>query len=197
MSDKKVGTDHPIAGGRRSGRASKAVEPETVETEEATSADITGATAKMQELMDKESVGKRPIRDFNPAELKDLKDLVFLGRNSTIVEMGGYKFEIATLTNSEKRTVIKELASRGKEMASFVQTCTLAMAIQSINDVPLEEIFEGEEDREYSEYERCLLYVDSWQSILVNLLFVEYEKLNLASEGSFTDDPEGEDKLKK
>jgi hypothetical protein len=191
---KKVGSDHPMAGGRRRGRGAK---DEAPEEEELAPANLTGATAKMQELMDSESVGNKPLKDFKPRELMDLKDLVFLGRNTAEVEIGGYKFKIATLTNSEKRVVIRELASRGKEMASYVQACTLAMSIQSINDVPLKDIYEGGEDREYTDYENCLLYVDTWQSILVNKLFLEYEKLNSGSEGIFSDDPEGEDKLKK
>lgn len=186
----KVKSDHPIAGRRRKGSTAK--------QEEVTQpADLQGATAKMKELMSADAEGKKTLKEFEPAELKDLKDLVFLGRKSEEIEIAGYVFKISTLTNAEKRRVIKDLAGRGKEMASFVKACTLAMAIQSINDLPLEDLYEGDDAEELTPYERALCVVDEWQSALVDRLFFEYEKINEVADGVFSADEEGEDKLKK
>lgn len=178
--------EHPMVGRRRNVEAKS--------TEEIKPADIKAVSAKMVELMESES---KVTKNFDQAELRDLKDLVFLGRMSTVVELVGYKFEITTLTNSERRMVIKELAGREGEMAAFIPACTLAMAIQTINGVALEDIYSGEDAESLTPYKRCLMVVDSWQSILVRRLYTEYEKINLGAESVFTKDEEGEDKLKK
>lgn len=181
---RRTKVNHPMAGSRKS-------------VAEKASANLKGATEKMQELMDAESKGKKKVRDFAPEELGDLKDLIFLGKVNTFVEIGGYKFEVATLTNSEKREVIKILAGKGKQMAAYVQTCTLAMAIKTINGTPLYEAYKPKGHEEMSDYEICVAFVDTWQSGLVNRLFNEYEKINDHASNIFSNDSEAEDKLKK
>ena len=194
MSD-KFDVEHPIAGRTRRGRAAtdNTVENPTTNVP----ANITGATAKMQEILNANAKENKPAKEFNPSELKDLKDLIFLGRQYEVVHIAGYKFEISTLTNAEKRMVIKELATKGKEMASYVQSYTLAMSIQKINDVPLDELYEEEDAEELTEYQRCTKIIDSWQSLLIGKLYSEYERINTIAEGVFSKDADGDDKLKK
>lgn len=193
MSD----TEHPMAGKRKTSRARqeeavnnirKAVQESGLLSKDENSP----AQEKLKEFQEEKE------ESFSPSELKDLKDLISLGRSSSVVNFGGYKFEISTLTMNENRQLIQELAKRGENMVAYIKECTLAKAIRTVNSVDLIEIYDGEED--ISDFEKRVSVVSNWQSSLVAALYDEYEKVSEKSEKIFNPEEineETKEKLKK
>jgi hypothetical protein len=160
---------------------------------------VAGAQEMLEQLQQEDEEQEPAEAAEVPAELMDLKELIFLGRSSQLVEFGGYKFEIQTLTTDQKRDLVKDLSLTGKDIAVFIRPYTLARAIGSINGVPLERLYEvygGEEEAD--SIDRRLFVLDKLQSVLIEKLFAEYEKLVEKSDSIFTpESAEDKKKLKK
>jgi len=179
MRDRKVSASHPMGADRRQRVRDK----------------THGMQEKLEELENEDNVkAQKAQKLFAPEDLAGLKSLVFLGRNSDVVEFSGYKFELMTLTSSETREVVAELANRGVKMAAYVKICTLAKSIKAINNNDFIDLYEGEE--ELSDYHKKIAIIDEWQISLINALYEKYEELANNSDAVFKDE-ELIDKIKK
>jgi hypothetical protein len=107
---------------------------------------------------------------------QSLENLIFIGRDSKVLDMAGHKFEISTLTHREHNHVIEELMSLGNAADLFaVRIYTLAYAVRKIDDKPLEQIeLDGEFENDYA---KKLVILDYLQFSLVEKLWKAYETL--------------------
>lgn len=188
MSRKTGSVSHPMSSGKS--RDAKKIE----EAKEV----VSGAQAMLEKLA-QEDKEKKETPQYAPEELKDLKELILLGRVSSKVQFDGFEFELTTLRNSEKKAAVGRLSKiDSRDRPLFVRQFTLAYSIKSINGAPLESLYEmfcpdGETEDVIDQRVEIL---DEMQSVLVEALYLEYEKLVQQSINTFSDE-EGEDKVKK
>ena len=151
MARRKATVNHPVSSDRGSSSLSDA--PNEVQEEEA------------------EEHGRKSAM---PAA--NLNDLVFLGRLEKQVEIFDYKFSVTTLTTLQQKNVIAQIMkSDVEERLLEVKPRTLAHAVLSVNGVPLEELCN--DDSISGDDNKRLAVVTSWQSVLVERLFNEYQEL--------------------
>jgi hypothetical protein len=105
-----------------------------------------------------------------------LEKLIFIGRLTEYVELNGVKFEIGTLTNKEHTEIVRLMYSFTKPADLFmVRIITLAHAIRSIDDIPLDSIHvDGQFE---SDLHRKMSIIDNLQLSVIEKLYNVYEKL--------------------
>lgn len=109
-----------------------------------------------------------------------LESLIFLGRINEEVEIGEFKFGVATLTHGEHNSLMQELYKIGDSVGLFtMRTLTLAHAVKSVNDTPLEDLplSEEEEARLETKFDKKLAIIDGLQMNVVERLFDVYNAL--------------------
>lgn len=121
----------------------------------------------------------RPVQSQAQPQVKRnsvLEKLIFLGRNEKEVNIEGIVFKIATLNNRESTDIIKEIYSVGDASDIYlIRTLTLAQAIKSIDDIPMELIqVDGVFD---NEIQKRRMIVESMQTSIINKLMTEYDNL--------------------
>ena len=112
--------------------------------------------------------------------LVDSPDLIFLGRASQDVEIGGHKFVITTLTHREHNDLMKQLYKFGDGADLFtLRTLTLAFALKSVNGTPLEEMHMPleEEEKFSTDFDKKLSIIDTMQMNVVTKLYDAYNEL--------------------
>ena len=72
--------------------------------------------------------------------LKNLRDLIFLGRLRETVDIAGYSFVVSTLSASQQRDVMRTVM-KGDQMDRIldIKPLTVSNVIETINGVPLED----------------------------------------------------------
>lgn len=107
--------------------------------------------------------------------LKNLKDLILLGRLEKTVELNGYRFRISTLSNLEQNNVLKLLMKKEEmDRLLFAKAAALSFSIRDINGIPLDELCDDEEgDIE----DARLSFLMNLQSSTIEKLFSTYEAL--------------------
>lgn len=105
-----------------------------------------------------------------------LQKLIFIGRLTKEVEIGGVVFEISSLTNKEHYEILQTLYTFTDPADLFtVRILTLANCLKKIDGVPLGSIeIEGEFE---SSLHKRMSIVDHLQLSVVEKLFDEYEEL--------------------
>jgi hypothetical protein len=120
-------------------------------------------------------------------DLGDLKQLIFFGKQTTTVEFGSYKFEIQTLNNNQQKDLVSRLRLLSTDdRAVEFKTYLLSSMIVSVNDVPLENLYDGEELT--SAWDKKQIIISNWQSFLVDALYFECEKLMAKANSEFIRD---------
>jgi hypothetical protein len=134
----------------------------------------------------KETVVVQPQQNER-AEVKSksmLEDLIFLGRTSRNVEIGGFDFELSTLTQQESTSLMKnlfQLSGDGSDVF-LMRSMTMAYAIRSVNGVPLEDVpLPGDQVYETA-YKKRLAVIDNMQRTIVEKLHDEYVDLSEKTE---------------
>lgn len=120
---------------------------------------------------------KFPVPQKTAEEKKQsIERLIFMGRDTKVVEAAGHKFELSTMTHREHNEIVKMLYSFGDAADLFtVRILTLANVLRKIDDMPIDEIdIDGEFE---SAYQRRISIIDHLQVALVTKLHEEYEKL--------------------
>jgi hypothetical protein len=160
---------------------------------------VSGAQAMLEQLAEEDAtVEKEENKEFEPKELASLKKLISLGRVTKTVEYDGFNFKLITLKNSEKGEAIADLARIDEEDRPLhVRQLTLSRAIESVNGVPLEGLYDvvcpdGESD---DIIQQRIEILEELQSILVEALYIEYENMISDSIKIFSSD--GASKIKK
>lgn len=133
-------------------------------------AGVQGALDLVQESNAEEEL----VEEIKPAS-SEIRKLVLFGRIVEDFSFGGYIFRISTLNNRQQQELIKKLMRlENEDRLTCVKTYTLATAIESINEVPLPEIYEG---RVKDPFERGVEVISNLQSSLVEALYEKYEEL--------------------
>lgn len=125
------------------------------------------------------------VRELNEGELEEqdakpvpseLRDLVLFGLVIEDVVFGGYTFNISTLSNRQQKRLVRRLMTLDSEdRVMNVKPLTLSQAIRSVNGVPLEDLYDGEEG--LSVDDQKVEVISDFQSNLVDKLFDSYEEL--------------------
>lgn len=121
---------------------------------------------------------------MNEAQVqKALEDLIFIGRYTKEVELGGHKFELGTLTHRENNDIVAELMTLGEAADLFtVRVLTLAFALRKIdgvtlNDMPIDMEFEDN-------LQKRMTIIDYLQLGVVERLHKAYEEMVGESESA-------------
>lgn len=115
------------------------------------------------------------VKKSNP--LDDLRKLTYLGRVEEDVKVLGFTARMHTL-EGEKSTEALRAVSLDDDVSKVHQLRIeiLARAIDTINGVPLEKLYEGN-DTSLSTLARRVVVVGSWQQIVINKFFDTYNNL--------------------
>lgn len=135
--------------------------------------------AGVQEMLNKPVI--KPEQQESSVLTKNsvtLKDLIFLGRSTKSVNVGGFDFDFATYTNDEQRFLL-ELISKTplEERAYHVRIYALALSIKKINGVPMHTLYEGSDKDSLSEFEKNISILRQMQTSVVDLLTEHYDKI--------------------
>ena len=107
-----------------------------------------------------------------------LEKLIFIGRLTKSVEVGGVTFEISSLTNKEHGDVIRAMYRFSEAADLFtIRVLTLANALKKIDGMPIDDIDIGDIEDFEDSYHRRMSIIDSLQLSVVEKLFDEYEDL--------------------
>lgn len=105
-----------------------------------------------------------------------IENILFLGRTSKTVEIGGHNFELSTLTHKEHNTLAEELVKMGDKLTALnVRIYTLSSALRSIDGVKLGDF---KIDQEFNTpFEKNVYLLDNMQLKVIEKLFEEYNML--------------------
>ncbi len=122
-----------------------------------------------------------------PILQSDLSLLATTGRIEDQAIVGGYTFKLRTLTARENNDV---LATTGGVIQDFTQLghmriAVLSRAIETVNGVPLESLYEGTE--ELDTFQKREAIVENWQLPMLTRLFDVYNQMLQRSEAVFGD----------
>ena len=109
---------------------------------------------------------------------KALEKLIFIGRLSKEVKIGGVSFELSSLTNRENNDLVNTMYNfSGDKVRSILaaRIVTLAHAVKKIDDVPLEEIDIPGDFK--NEFHKKMSIIDNLQFSVVEKLYEAYEEL--------------------
>lgn len=151
---------------------------------------VAGAQAMLDNLQEAEEEQEVVEDDSSSDGLRDLRELIFLGKVLEEVIIDGFRFEISTLTSKEKRELVISLSQvSGGGVAAHLRTEALSFALKKVNGVPLEELYEfyggNEEGLDVIDKKRFIL--ENMQASLVEKLFEEYESIVERSEGLYSE----------
>ena len=142
---------------------------------------------KLQEIVVEEEVAVDEPKDDK--KIKDIRNLLFIGRKTINVEVEGFTFTLQTLKNKENELVIRRvLMLSDSERILAVKNHTLAMAIRSVNGYNLEDLFENTDNNEVDSLTAKLAVLDELDSNLVEYLFGKYAELKSDLVKSFEND---------
>jgi hypothetical protein len=116
----------------------------------------------------------------------DLSLLALAGRIEEEAVIGGFKFKITTLTSGEQDDVVAAVSTiAGDDLVKLGQLRLqlLARAIRTVNGVPLEHLYRGNE--QIANIEKRILFLKSLQLALTIKLFDVYSNLLDRSEKVF------------
>lgn len=151
---------------------------------------IAGAQAMLDKLQEVEEEPEEVEDSSASAGLRDLRELIFLGRVMDEIKIDGFSFEMSTLTSKEKRDLVISLSKvSGGGVAAHLRTEALSFALKKVNGVPLEELYEfyGGSDEEADVLDKKRFILENMQASLVEKLFEKYEALVEQSESSYSE----------
>ena len=108
--------------------------------------------------------------------LKNMRELILLGRLSESVSISGFNFELSTLSAGEQKNIMKTIMKTDEaDRILSAKAIAISYSLRSINSIPLSEA-SAESDGE-SERDKKVNFVLQMQSSLVDRLFTVYESL--------------------
>ena len=112
--------------------------------------------------------------------LKNMKELVFLGKLRETLDIGGFKFVVSTLTASQQRDIMRSIMRiDDADRILDLKLVTVSYAVETINGLPVEEFCEDESIT--SVEDKRVNVVGSFQAALLEKLYQTYERLTLSS----------------
>lgn len=117
----------------------------------------------------------------------DLRSLIELGCVKEIVSINGIKFELRSLSATEKMEASKFLGTDADPEKLFnFNILLLSMAVDKVNDVPLEELYEGEPTNNILAARQYI--IRQLQSSVLSKLLESYANLVERADSQFTAD---------
>lgn len=169
MSRKDVSINHPMASERQRNKAK----------------DILEGTKQVFEKVEERQKQEDPeTRVIEPKKVRNIRDLLFAGHMSKVVEVDGFYFKLKTLNNEENRDLAKKIIKLPEEdRLSFANTFALAASIEEINGLSLSDAYKEvfEVDSEEGDFEKALVILSKMNANLVGKLISEYMQLNESS----------------
>jgi hypothetical protein len=151
---------------------------------------IRGAVNNMPEGVAK-AVDK--VRELNENAVKQkedkpipegLKNLVLLGKEVEDVVFGEYTFKIATLSSKQQKDILKRFFFLSNEdKLANLKIQTLSEAIVSVNQIPLEELYVGDDDLDVSS--KKFEVISQLQANIVDKIFEKFDALNKRTNSIF------------
>lgn len=149
--------------------------------------EIISESNKIFDKIDKESV--TIVENTNKNSLKNIKELIFYGSLSKVVEIDGFSFKIRTLSNSEARDLTKKLLKMSdEEKLSDSNTWQVAIALEEINGLSIEEAYLGifgEDNDIKTTQQKCFDIISNMNNHFVSRLMDEYFILSTESNKLF------------
>ena len=117
----------------------------------------------------------------------DLRQLVFVGKLSEDVVVGGFTFALTTLTSKENNDALQRSRYVPGDLHTMgvLRIAVLARAIESVNGVPLESLYQGGNEK-LSIMDRRETVIGNWQQAFMTDLWMKYNDLLERSEAAFT-----------
>ncbi len=161
MRQKTATLQHPMA-------AERHAKPEKEQVQET-------SNTELDETLETE--GDEPEETISPQEYGDLRNLIFLGRLEEDVELGGFRFKVSTLNNSQQRKIVAKLMQYDQiKRQTDVKIAGLAEAIVSVNGVTLEKLYNGPEVDDI--LEKKIIVLENLQANVITKLANAYDKLS-------------------
>lgn len=127
-------------------------------------------TASVSHSSQKEEPTIEKIENDGSEISKSLKDLIFLGRITSIVTVQNYEFELQTLNTKQQKDIYAELMLGDDPRLTEIKPIVLSRSIKSINGRDFNEVAE-------SEGVSVMDIITSWQFSLIDRLYAEYESM--------------------
>jgi len=116
-------------------------------------------------------------------KLSGLRQLIFLGRQESIVDVDGVSFSIATLTSGQQRSMMKDVMTLSDdERVPSMREAVLSRAIVSVNGEPLEDLYVGDGLDSLTPLEKRGRLISDMQFTVVERLFIEYNQMVIPEE---------------
>jgi len=132
--------------------------------------------------MSKTSVSLEPVKEESVPKkitLKNLKDLIFLGRIDRTVECNGYNFLMKSMTAEDQRNMVAKILKEPEDLRILnAKIISVAFSVEKVNGALLEDLYE-EEDMEASmdKFDKKIFVIKQLQLSLVNKLYKNYEEI--------------------
>lgn len=127
-------------------------------------------TASVNHSSQQEEPTIEKIENEDSQMSKSLKDLIFLGRITSVVKIQGYEFELQTLNTKQQKDIYAELMLGDDPRLTEIKPIVLSRSIKSINGRDFNEVAE-------SEGMSAMDIITSWQFSLIDRLYAEYENM--------------------
>ena len=158
---------------RRTGKI-KSPDAESVETD--------GSIEKIETEEEAEHTNQEDAQEDGQSMLglKNMRDLIFLGRLRETVDIGGFKFSVTTLTASQQRDILRDVMRiDDADRILDLKLITVSYVVDTVNGLPLEEFCEDETI--VGTAERRLNVVNNFQASLLEKLYQVYENLTISA----------------
>jgi len=108
--------------------------------------------------------------------IKNLKDLIFLGRIERDVACGECSFSMKSITAEDQRNMIAKVIKLPDDLRLLnAKIISLAFSVDRVNGVPLEDI--AEEGDFEDDFDKKISVIKNLQISVVNKLFKNYEEI--------------------
>jgi hypothetical protein len=176
MND-KVKTEHPMMGDRSASKNKTSTNDMFGKLEEMKKEPIASQSVVPEQK-------STEVKTEQPKVTSDLKDLIIFGKISEDISIGGYNIAIATLNARQQKRLISELMKLDSgDRIFYIKIYTLAEAIVSINNVPMDQI--STDDSIEDIFLRKVDVISNFQSAFIESLFDKYEAINNNSKEYF------------
>lgn len=141
---------------------------------------VSNALNKAREANEEEVRESRPVPE-------GLRELVLFGSVSEEISFGQFSFKLSTLSSKKQKEILKKLIPLSNdEKLVNLKFLALSHAIVSVNGVPLESLYFGD-DPDLSVDQKKIEVLSELQNTLIDKLFEKYESLVRKSNSIFKD----------
>lgn len=132
--------------------------------------------------MSKTSVSLEPAKEESVPKkitLKNLKDLIFLGRIDRTVECGGYNFLMKSITAEDQKNMVAKILKEPEDLRILnAKIISVAFSVEKVNGALLEDLYEEENiDASMDKFDKKIFVIKQLQLSVVNKLYKNYEEI--------------------